>query len=829
MNWLNLYLDLRNLDISKLSHKITMSICEIEKIYKVFEIHKNIVVGKIVECKKLSDTSHLSLCKVDVGNEILQIVCGASNVKNNIFVAVAKIGAELKIDNQILKIEKRTIKDTDSYGMICSAKELGIQSILGDHDGILVLDDLPKEVFEYAKAKSKQKEFFIAGKAIQELFPYEDTILEIDNKSITNRPDLWSHFGFALELSAILNKKIHYNPLKQIKKFKEDISLPKKEIIIQNGSALAYHGIVCTNLVVQDSPLWMRILLNSINQKCINNIVDISNFVMYELGQPNHAFDLRNLRSNTILCDLSKKEFLFKALDNVEYTVPVNSIVIYDNKTPVALGGIIGGENSSIKKDTTEIFIESATFPRSFIRKTISITGIRTESAKRFEKGLDPARSRIAIYRFLELLKKNQPNIKIGKLVSKFTVPEKKENKILTSVDFIQKKLGFPIKEQKIKEILTKLNFKVKIQKNKKIQVVVPSYRSYYDITIPEDIIEEIGRIYGYDNIQPIPPKVDIQKPTLPYKRYFERQWKMILSSSGKIYETMNYSFSSLEDNELFGISGIELLNPAQKHKNRMRTSLFPGLLEQTYTNIFRTEEFGLYELGRIFIPQNSKKLPQEPTKFNLVYVKEVSNQEHSKNYNDSQDLEIVYYVRKIIEKLLYFFNFSFKTEVLIDTYQFLHPKCQMEWYTNQKKVGFLGLLHPKLYKKYSFPEDKRIVLAELDYESLFNLWNERRSQKETHYKPPSQAPKSTFDFTILMPENEYTNKPVELIKNLYPEFIKIDLINIYQGSNIPEHQKSVTYRVHCLDKEPIPHEKLQKMLDEVVRILENNGFPLRV
>lgn len=831
LQWLHIYIDLSDVDIIKLSHKITMSICEIEKIYKVFELPESIVIGKILKCEPHPRSDVLSVCIVDIGKEILQIVCGASNVKKDLYVPVAKIGTELKIDNTVIKIDKRTTKHIDSYGMICSSKELGIHPILGESEGILVLNDLDEEVFEYAKKKiNKNKESLLKiGNPIKELFPYEDTIIEIDNKSITNRPDLWSHFGFALELSAILDKKIKFNPLTKQKKYKPDPNLAKKEIIIKNNSALAYNGVVCKHVTIKKSPLWLRVLLSGIDQKCINNIVDISNYVMYEIGQPNHVFDLKYLKSDKVICDLTTSEIQWQALDQVDYKIPTNSIMIYDDTIPVALGGIIGGANSAIKENTTEIFIESATFPRSFIRKTIAQTGIRTESSRRFEKGLDPARSKIAIYRFIELLKETNPQLKVGSLVSKFTVPEKKQNQIKTSLEFIQKKLGFPIQPKEIKKILSRLNFKVTLQKNNNIVVTVPSYRSYYDITIPEDLVEEIGRIYGYDNIQPIPPNVEIQKPILPYKRYFERQLKTILSSSGRFYETMNYSFSSLEDNQFFGYSGIELLNPAQKQKNRMRVSLIPGLLEQMYVNIHRTEEFGLYELGKIFIPKENQQLPDEILKLTIAYAGEVKKYNSFLLPNDSLHLEFVFLVRDTIEKLLDFFQIPYSIKIPENFYKFLHPKCQIEYFTNEKKIGVIGLLHPFVYKQYNYPEDKTIVLADLEYDLLFSIWNNKRSKKESNYKPPSTAPKSTFDFTILLPKNEYTNQPIEKIRNLYPEFFYIQLLDIYEGPNIPENKKSVTYRVHCLGKEPITNENLQKMLDNVVQVLEKNGYKLKI
>lgn len=849
INWLNHYIDLNDIDINELAHKVTMSTCEIEEISEIFNFDRNIVVGKVLECNTHPNSDKLTICKVDDGKNILQVLCGASNVRENIYVVLAKIGATLTIEDHPITIEKRTIRGIDSYGMICSAKELGIDGILGDNGGILILEDLPDEVFKYAYDKNQSKEknpkikenlasikkqLLKPGRWIQDIFPYRDIILEIDNKSITHRPDLWGHFGFALELSAILQKKIRYNPLKT-KKIKENSNLPVKKIEIKNNSALAYNGIVCTNIEIKKSPIWMRILLTAIGQKTINNVVDISNYVMYELGQPNHAFDLKDLKSNTILCDISKKELEFTALDAVTYKIPKGSILIYDGKTPVALGGIIGGLKSSIKPETQEIFIESATFPRELIRKTIAETGIRTESARRFEKGQDPYKSKIALFRFIELLKETCPKIQVGNLISNFQVPDLKENKIQTTLDFIQMKLGFPIKANEVKSILERLYFKVKINKNK-IQIQVPSFRSYYDVTIPEDIVEEIGRIYGYDNINPKQPLVEIQKPVLPFKRYFERQVKYFISSYGLFYETMNYSFAKKEDNELFGYSGIQLKNPAQKNKDRMRVSLIPGLLEQLQNNIHRYEEAGLYELDRIFLPKEKKSfnlkenLPMEVQKLTIVYF--IEDLKVFKNFLMSGDdgrLGVVLYLRSLIENLLKYFHIDFTIKLPENSYFYLHPKCQLEFYHQTKKIGCLGLLHPEWYKKYDFPKSKTIVLADIDFDLLFTIWNQKRESKETNYKPPSPFPKSTFDFTILLDKKESTYKPIEYIKDLFKEFYKIELLDIYIGDPIPQDKKSVSYRIHCIDNKPISNEALQKMLDTVVDVLNKKGYPLRV
>ncbi len=842
LKWLNQYVDLKDIDIKELANRVTMSTCEIESIYDVFNFDQNIVVAKILECYPHSQSDKLTICKVDDGKEILQVLCGAQNVKEGSFVVLAKIGSKLKINNEILTIEKRNIRGVDSFGMICSAKELELDPILGDNGGILLLEELPDEIFyfAYSNRDKKQKDssnikksLLKPGIPIENLFPYKDVILEIDNKSITHRPDLWGHYGFARELSAIFKRKFHQ--INYQFKLKEDLSLQTKKIEIRNHSALAYNGVVCTNIEIKPAPLWIRILLTSIGQKTINNVVDISNYVMYDLGQPNHAFDLKNLKSDTVVCDLSKKEMDFAALDEQTYKIPAGSILIYDGKKPVALGGIIGGMNSAIQSDTKEIFIESATFPREFIRKTISATGIRTESARRFEKGLDPANSKMAIYRFIELLKESCPNLKVGKIQSNFIIPEKKENIIKTTIDFIQMKLGFPIKPQEIKSILERLYFKVKIQ-NKNLTIKVPSFRSYYDITIPEDIVEEIGRIYGYDNIQPIAPLVEIKKPTLPYHRYFERQIKQFISSYGPFYETMNYSFAKKEDNELFGYEGIQLKNPAQKQKDRMRVSLIPGLLEQVYLNIHRYEEAGLFELDKVFIPREKKSknlkenLPQEIKKLTIAYF--TMDLKKYKNFllsGDDERLGVVLYLRSLIENLLRYFRIDYSVKLPQKDYFFLHPNCQLEIYHKELLLGVLGLLHPEWYKKYDFPTSKQIILVDLDFDALFSVWDKKRASKESDYRIPSSAPKSTFDFTILMDKNESTYKVIDTIKDLFSEFNEIELIDIYVGDPIPKEKKSVSYRVHCIEHKPISSERLQEMLDTVVKILNDKGYPLRM
>ncbi|MCB1322595.1 MAG: phenylalanine--tRNA ligase subunit beta, partial [Leptospiraceae bacterium] len=496
LNWLHDYVDVLDIPVAGLINGLTLSTCEVDGVETIYA-HLDIVrVARVLKVDKHPDADRLSVCKVQSGKENLTIVCGAPNVRADMLVPLAPVGARLPMGNdEVLEIKKAKIRGVESSGMLCAPSELGLEKITGEVDGLL---DLSAWLTDSGHTADE------TGYALSELFPLADTVLDIDNKSITHRPDLWSHFGFAREIGAIFRRPLKYDPLiggapdhhaqgggsgkqsgkkKSAKKvhkkastnsassdnsrdtsrhiskatskaslkatvqkdaattarvqndgaaspavcshgFNSNSKLPQKQIELEDEAALAYFGRHISGVRVQPSPLWMQARLLAIGQRPINNIVDVSNYVMFETGQPNHAFDARRLQASTIGVAANGGRIKIKnytTLDGEERAMPDGAILILDgpiqSKTPVvALGGIMGGAGSEVADDTTELFLESATFPRERIRPTISAIGLRTDSAQRFEKGQDPARARPVLDRFTALLALSCPDLQAGKI-----------------------------------------------------------------------------------------------------------------------------------------------------------------------------------------------------------------------------------------------------------------------------------------------------------------------------------------------------------------------------------------------------------------------------
>ncbi|MDH5656277.1 MAG: phenylalanine--tRNA ligase subunit beta, partial [Spirochaetia bacterium] len=792
-----------------------------------------IISAKIISRQKHPNAEKLSICTVDTGRKKMEIVCGAPNAEENLTVPLAMIGSKIPSEKGIFEIKKTSIRGVESPGMLCSSSELGIDSLTGASEGLLILDSSVKP-----------------GMPLSEVFPgITDTIIEIDNKSITHRPDLWCHFGFAREIASIFHKKIKYSPL-ETKFPKANASLPAKTIHIEKGAAKAYYGMHCSGITVQPSPLWMQIRLINTGQKPINNIVDASNYTMLELGQPNHTFDAEKLKKDTVSVALSETKTLasFTTLDEVERNVPEGSILILDGKkgVPVALGGIMGGLDSGISENTSSLFLESATFPREKIRKTLSAVQLRTDSAVRFEKGQDPAKAKPALARLAELISLSCPDMKTGKITGES--PEKEiQSKIKISLKEIRDRLGFSISQTETIKTLTSLNFEVKTTgrsntaksskkktaKNSEDDIVfnitAPAYRSQYDITIPEDIIEELGRIYGYDNIEPTPPPGE----TLTIPRHemhsFERQIKLHLSYGGGFTETYNYSFASEEENQLFSLKGVKLKNPVQSDMDVLRVSQIPGLLKQTASNQDRFDNVRLFELGRIFMPEKNKEdLPVEKKQISIIHMPPASKEKkiHKDDFMIFQDfLNFRSYLERLMSELLnqeWSMNLCMENEVPV----FLHPGCCVKFKNEDSIYGYAGILHPSFEKQFGLK--RPCLAADLNLDQMYLA--KEKSRKIESYHPPSVYPDSRFEFSIVMNDDESTALPLQMIREMEIQEIRdLRLLTIYRGEPLPEDKKSASYEVQCgIDTGTLPGERLQSILDSIIQQLEKAGFPLR-
>ena len=859
LSWISDFVDLKGISTDELVHRLTMSSCEVEEYFETHPFMKQLIVAQVKECEKHPDSDHLSKCVVFDGKTDLSVICGASNVRAGILVAFAPVGTVLPTADGNLKIEKRKIRGVVSEGMICSAKELYIDSLIGDNGGIIILDELNEALFQgqqnqkpdktapaSKKTKASKPSILQAGLPLDQIFGYNDTVIDIDNKSITHRPDLWCHFGFAREIAAIFKRKLIFDPvehwLKTENQMKPSQELAKKKIEIQDDTAFTYQGVSCDNVLITDSPILIKQRLAAVGQKLINNVVDVSNYVLYEIGQPNHCFDASLLSGNTIVSAASKKPVKFTGLDENEYQLPKGAVFIYDTDSsadkpaanlanPVALAGIIGGQSSSIQNNTTSIFIESATFHRESIRQSLSAGAPRTESARRFEKGQDPHKAKAAVFRILDLLQQTSPNLRRGALTEAWTVRKTpKNNTIKISLDFLQKRLGFALSADQFKDILTRLYFTVD-QKNDSFTVTVPSFRSYYDVQIPEDLIEEIGRIYGYDNIKPQPAPTLVVKPRIDYRRLFERRLKTKLTEQASFTETMNYSFASADDNQLFGGDGINLKNPVQNDKAQMRRSQIPGIIAQSVLNQDRFDSVSLFELGRVFLPSGKKgQLPTEDRILTIIHIDNgLQFTDHRSNQTTATDRSLSSFltIRSRLETVLRSLDIDITITQPSKPGFYLHPMCQVEFQSKGIRLGVVGLLHPDMKRRYGVKRPVA-VLAEFDFESLFQVWDQNRHTNR--YQPPSVYPASNFELTLLLSKTDSTQTPVEVMQSVVtPELQSIELLTLFSGAPIDDDKVAASYSIKLQSKEgSISSQRQQQILISYVDVLAKRGFILR-
>ena len=470
MNWINEYVDLSGLNIEELIHRFTLSTAEVEDIYYKGNDIKNVVAGKIISVENHPNSKKLHLLKVDVGSKVLDIVCGAPNVREGMVVPVAMAGGRVCAG----EITNAVVAGYESFGMCCAESELGISD---DHSGLM-------EIFEDVTL----------GTDICDIYPIKDIIFEVDNKSLTNRPDLWGHYGIAREFSAITKR-----PLKALDIDMSEYDGEEIPVEIKSDAVYRYSALRINNIKKSVSPVAMRIRLFYCGMRGINLLADLTNYLMLEMGQPMHAFDGKKVQSIGI--GMGENGSKFTTLDGVERDVDENTLLILNNDEPVAVAGIMGGLDSEIVGDTDSVVLESANFDGVCVRKTSSRMGLRTDASARYEKILDPEMTVTAIRRFVKLLKEiDDGAVVVSKLADAYA---KKYPEIELFIDkkYVDRYTGIDFSNEQIEETLVSLGFKVTAE-NDGFKVIVPSWRSTKDVTIKADLIEEITRIFGYDNFE---------------------------------------------------------------------------------------------------------------------------------------------------------------------------------------------------------------------------------------------------------------------------------------------------------------------------------------
>lgn len=781
MNWISDFVDLSGLDKLKLINQFSLSTAEVENeiFFKGSDI-SGIVVAEIKEVENHPESKKLHLLKVDAGDGTLtDVVCGAPNVRVGMKTAFAKVGAKIGE----IEIAPRALAGYTSYGMCCSEKELGMSD---DNSGIM---DLPLSLEN--------------GKDLKEVYEIEDIIFEVDNKSLTNRPDLWGHYGIAREFAALSGRELKPLDTVNLDDYK---NLPKVDMKIEDPLCQRYSCIQVENIKENVSPVNMRIRLFYCGMRAINLLADLTNYMMLEMGQPMHAFDSRKVEK--IRIKRFDKPFTFTTLDGVERNIDENTLMICNDNTPVAIAGIMGGLDSEIVEDTTKLTLESATFDSVSVRKSTVRLAHRTDASMRYEKSLDPEMTVPAIGRFLKLLLAIDPEVKVvSSLTDEYA---KKYDTINLSFDksFVDKYTGIEISNETILKTLNSLGFKADC-KNDNFTVTVPSFRATKDVTMKADIIEEITRIYGYDNFDVNTAKAPLYPVRADVEKSDEDNIKDILVKRYSLHELHSYVWTYNDEYKALGIEvedNIKLLNATNPNIETIRRSIIPTQLCQVKYNTGYASKFGVFEIGRVVDGVDKDNMCVEKKMLAITL------------FSKDMDIPSLYLklrdILAVVTDDIKHIPLTFKGEAATHSYE--HIKNLNGIYADGIRLGNMGIVHPNVSRKI----DKKasIVFAEIDMSIFASLKN-----KSISYSEPSRFPEMEIDLSFVCDKfapigDAISAQNCELIKN-------VSVTDTYED----EAGKSITVRMLFSHPErTLTRDEVIKIVNKIIADLAGKNIPLK-
>ncbi len=783
MNWIKDFVDLEGMDLEQLIHRFTLSTAEVEGIeYKGRDI-KDVVVGEIISCEDHPDSDHLHVLKVDAGDEVFDVVCGAPNARTGLKTAFAKVGGS--VAGMDLKPAK--LRGIMSYGMCCSGKELGISD---DHSGIIELDPSAKN-----------------GTDIKEIYPIDDVIFEVDNKSLTNRPDLWGHYGIAREFAALTGKDLRKLPVME-NPYTGDAEV---DISIKNSDlCFRYSSVRVENITKHVSSEEMQVRLFYCGSRAINLLADITNYIMLELGQPMHAFNGKMI--DRIVIDTPKEPIKFTTLDGNERDITTDTLMIYNDTTPVAIAGIMGGLDSEIVDDTETLVLESANFDAVSVRKSASRMALRTDASARYEKTLDPEMTLVAVKRFLKLLHDVDDGIKCVTKITDSYVKKYPEIKIGFDKKFIDRYTGIDISSDRIETTLSSLGFGVD-RSGDDFTVTVPSFRATKDVSMQADIVEEITRIYGYDNFE---IKTTFE-PLLParctQRKNNENLTRDMMVKRYCLHEVHSRIWCDPEDLKDLGLTpedNVKLIQASEeKNTGILRTSMMQCLLPFVYRNRSFADSFGMFEIGRCVKGTNADGSANERRMLGIVlYSKEETEK---KLYMEGVDI-----VNTLISELKHK-KVTYKKMQPVHEWQ--HPKNTTDIQVDGGGIGTLNTIHPATLKKIA--KNCVVVCIEIDMDDLDAV-----AVSDLEFNEPSRFPAVDYDLSLVVPEGlRFEEMETCWDRKDNPELAKVSVIDIYDAQTT----KSITARFSfSLDDRTLTGEEVQARIDAIVGKLAQKGVTLR-
>lgn len=786
-SWLKDYAEV-NVDPHTLGDKLTLSGSALEEVIIQGDNIKNVVTCKIKKIEKHPDADRLNVCQVDIGTEEIQIVTAATNMKEQDIVPVALHKSILADGTEIKKGKMRGVV---SNGMFCSEEELGIAGDEPVHGLMILPADAP------------------IGMDIKEYLGLNKAILDFEITS--NRPDCLSIVGMARETAATLRTSYKMPNFNYEAKCSSNIN-DELKVEVKDELCRRYMAKGVKNVKVKPSPGWMQERLLEAGVRPINNIVDITNFVMLELGQPMHAFDARQIESKTIVVERALDGEKFTTLDEIERELDSSILMIKDASKSVAIAGIMGGLNSEIQDDTTEVIFESANFEGTNIRVSSKKLNLRSESSSRFDKDIDPNLAKLAIDRACALIcELGCGEVMEGTIDVYNSVKE--ESSITVDSKWINKFLGTDISNEEMKEALDSLDLKTKLNGND-LNITIPTFR--IDIAIKEDIAEEVARIYGYDKIPTTIFKVATEREP-KYKNDILTDVVIETMIGSGVNQSISYSFVSPKvfdkvnipaDSKLRNV--VKIKNPLGEDYSVMRTTTLPSIMESLGRNYSRNNDYvRLFEIGRTYIPnEDQTKLPTEKNVLTIGI------------YGDCDYLDLKGIVENVIDGL----GITKAKYVRESENPSYHPGKTAALMVRNKKVGVFGEIHPDVAENYGIDVD--CYVAELDLDVLF----EASSTTKT-YKPLPKFPAVTRDIALLCDDSILVAEIEETIRKAGGNLVeKVQLFDIYKGAQIPEGKKSIAYAIAYRDeKKTLEDKDIAKVHDKILKALEHKlGAVLR-
>jgi len=780
LEWLNDLVDISDLSVDEIVNILSLYSIEVENVENVVS-GNNLVVGHVLTKFPHPDSDHLSICSVDVKEEVLQIVCGAPNVEKDQYVIVAKNGAQLPNG---LKIKKSKIRGVESNGMICSLQELGLEKKY-------ILEEYQNGIY-YFKDKIE-----VGSEAIKAL-NFHDAVIELG--LTPNRGDLLSMIGVAIEISAVLDrpmKKLTYDLIRSNEKSTDYV-----EVINQSNDCIGYYAQVIKNVEIKQSPWWLISRLIAFGIRPINNVVDITNYILALFGQPLHAFDYEKLGSKILVRNAYESEKMI-TLDGLERNLIKDDLVITNGKLPVAIAGVMGGQDTEITNKTRTIVIEAAVFNPNTVRQTSQRLGLRSDSSTRFEKGVDINRTKQALDYTCYLLN-TLGNAVVLKDPSFSGIAEVKPIEVKIDKNEVCDLLGIELSKESIKDILERLKFEV----NNQLIVKVPNRRN--DIKIEVDLIEEIGRIHGYENLPTTLPSTSLAG-SLTNVQKVRRNIKNILTNLG-LNENVTYSLISEKDKDIFSYNqpsgeSIELLMPLSLERKYLRKNLVMGLIENAkYCYSRKIKDLAIFEIGKVYY-KNDKYHEEEYLSILM------SNQYSHTMWKGNTEKVDFYLIKGVLETLFNKLKLELTYKPIDKVCEELHPKRSASVFLNNENIGFIGCIHPKFAASNDLDE---IYLCEIKLSSILN------ARIETiKYQEVSKVPSMERDIAIVVDRNVLVGEIIESIREVDQKVLSdIKVFDVYIGDKVDSNKKSIAIKLVFSALETLTDDFINSKMQKILKIL---------